>query len=168
MRKRLWEPELSKNIFFFNSPLCHSITKFWYFLLLSKKFAVWARWKMWKVGLIERVELNRLLRTMSSLNLSTAEKENKEVSFWKCKSSFGPTPEKTWPSFSFLNHSPTLGSSCKILPPAWLNICVRHWWKISVYFKEKNLHMWIRYPQYFENTGKLKITHILPVSSHIA
>lgn len=25
----------------------------------------------------------------------------------------------------------------------------------------------IRQPQYFENTGKLKITHTIPVSSHI-
>lgn len=121
---------------------------------------------MWK-DLIERMKLNRLLRTMTSLNLSTAEKENKEVSFWKCKSSFWPTPEKIWPSFSFLNHSPTLGSLCKISPPAWLNICVRHWWKSFSLFQRKTLHMWVRHPRYFENTGKLKITHILPVSSHI-
>lgn len=131
---------------------------------IFKETCYLSRMEIWKVILIEWTELNRILRTTASLNLSTWRTFG-GVSFWKHKSTFWPKPRQRDPYFHFLTSRQLWGSSSKILSPAWL---VRHWWKsFTVYFKEKIYISESDIRSILKYTGKLRITHSLPMSSHI-
>lgn len=128
------------------------------------------RVEIWKVSLIEQMELNRILRTMASLNLSTWRTTGGGggwggVSFWKCESTFWPRPRELDPYFHFLTSHQLSGYLSKILSPA---VWVRNWWKsFTVYFKEKICISDSDIRSILKCTGKLKITHTLPMRSHI-
>lgn len=173
MRKLLQELELAKKKTFLFSILhlgelstMPNYYKVLMCLLFSKKLAIWAGYKVWTVSLIGGMELNRFLKTMTSLNLSTW-RRIKGVSFLKCKSTFWPKLKELDPYFHFLTTHKILRSSNKILSPTWLNIWVRHWWKsFTVYFKEKICICESDIRSISKYTGKLKITYTLPMSSH--